>query len=362
MSLTQSKSINNKERDFKNSNVIEYELLKSYIFFNNAVLIKHKIKKESFKTLSEKPELEKFRIESAKLEKAEIKDIELALLDELIQDFAPEIAHIYQIREDESEEQQIKTGRLHENRILGIVLKFYLEGKKKITTGEVEKEYKKYFKEIARSTISTYLNMLKKESTLYKERDGRVVYYIFYEDPPIGIKPFWFTRIFCIIPAYFDRAIYFSKLYHDAGKYVELYTRDFSNRDMDILLRNFKFLTGLIVLNIFKNRSSKCILCQFSKREMYNNLKELIQIAIKDRSDILPEEMAEFLFEKYSEIPMFNGINIVGEDTREEIIKKIFKYANDYKKDLEFQIMVSNRRQDLRLKQKEALESQNQKS
>ncbi|MHA1292892.1 MAG: BlaI/MecI/CopY family transcriptional regulator [Promethearchaeota archaeon] len=105
--------------------------------------------------------------------------LELESLDKVIQEFAPEVADIYSIREDESEEQQIKTGRLHENRILGIILKFFLEGKKKVTTGEVENEYKKYFKDIARSTISTYLNMLKKESTLYKERDGRIVYYIF---------------------------------------------------------------------------------------------------------------------------------------------------------------------------------------
>ncbi|MFX1388149.1 MAG: hypothetical protein ACFE9M_13105, partial [Promethearchaeota archaeon] len=126
--------------------------------------------------MSEKSEIEKLLIEGAKLEAIEITDSELKLIDEVIQEFAPEIAFLYQIREDESEEQQIKTGRLHENRILGIILKFYLDGKKKITTGEVEQEYRRYFKEIARSTISTYLNMLKKESTLYKERDGRIVY------------------------------------------------------------------------------------------------------------------------------------------------------------------------------------------
>ena len=50
---------------------------------------------------------------------------ELKILNEAIQKFAPEVADIYHIREDESEEQQIKTGRLHENRILGIILKFF---------------------------------------------------------------------------------------------------------------------------------------------------------------------------------------------------------------------------------------------
>ena len=99
---------------------------------------------------------------------------------ENIHEIAPELLNVYNVREDESEEQQIKTGQLHENRILGIMLKFYLEGRKKVTTRDVELEYKKFYKDIARSTVSTYLNILKKEGTLSKERDGRLVYYIFF--------------------------------------------------------------------------------------------------------------------------------------------------------------------------------------
>lgn len=308
--------------------------------------------------MSENSNIEDFDIEIDKLDSIQIEDSELLIIDKVIQEFAPEIAYLYHIREDESEEQQIKTGRLHENRILGIILKFYLEGKKKITTGEVEHEYKKYFKEIARSTISTYLNMLNKESTLYKEREGRVVYYIFYEDPPKGIKPFWFTRIFCIVPAYFERAMYFADLYFRAEKFVGQYIAKFRSGDKNILTRNFKFLIGLIIINIFKNRSSKCVLCQFSKREMYGKLEELMSVAIKDRTDVLPEEMLEILIGKYSEIPMFDGIYIKGEMGDVDIIENILKFAVDYKKDLDFQIMVSDRRKTLRLKQKEALESQ----
>jgi len=308
--------------------------------------------------MSEISEIEKLLIEGAKSEGSEISDSELKLIDKVIQDYAPEIAYLYQFREDESEEQQIKTGRLHENRILGIILKFYLEGKKKITTGEVEEEYKRYFKEIARSTISTYLNMLKNESTLYKERDGRVVYYIFYKDPPIGIKPFWFTRIFCIVPAYFDRAIIFSKLYINAKKYVQQYNSIYGDGNKELIFRNFKFIIGLIVLNIFKNRSSKCVLCQFSKREVYNKLEELIGVAVKDRSDVLPEELLEDVIKKYSEIPTFDGIDIKREEIENDITREILRCAEMYKKDLDFQIMVSIRRKDLRLKQKLALEDQ----
>ena len=308
--------------------------------------------------MSEKSEIERLISEGAKLEGSEITDSKLKLIDKVIQNFAPEIAYLYQIREDESEEQQIKTGRLHENRILGILLKFYLEGKQRITTGEVEEEYKRYFKEIARSTISTYLNMLKKESTLYKEREGRVVYYIFYENPPKGIKPFWFTRIFCIVPAYFHRAMIFSNLYVNAEKYIQQHTSIYENIDENILIRNFKFIVGLIILDIFKNRSSKCVLCQFSKREIYNKLEELIDIAVKDRSDVLPEDLVENIVKTNSEIPMFGGINIKSEDLESKIPKEILRCAEAYKKDLDFQIMVSIRRKDLRLKQKLVLEEQ----
>jgi len=179
---------------------------------------------------------------------------ELKVLDNVVRDFAPEVAHLCQFREDEAEEQQTMTGRLHENRILGIILKNYLEGKTKITTAEVEEEYKKYFKEIARSTTSTYLNMLKKESTLYTERDGRIAYYVFHEHPPTGIKPFWFTRIFCIVPAYFHRSLHFSNLYINAEKYVQQYINDNGKGDKNLILRNFKFITGLIIINIFTHR------------------------------------------------------------------------------------------------------------
>ena len=309
--------------------------------------------------MSENSKVKDFILDSRQFESIQITDSELSIIDDVIQDFAPEIAFMYQIREDESEEQQIKTGRLHENRILGIILKFYLEGKKKITTGEVEHEYKKYFKEIARSTISTYLNMLKKESTLYKERDGRIVYYIFYEDPPKGIKPFWFTRIFCIVPAYFERALYYADLYLTAEKYVDQYIAKFHGGEKKILIRNFKFLIGIIIINIFKNRSSKCVLCQFSKREMYGKLEEMISIAVKDRSDVLSEDLQEILVGKYGEIPMFNGIYIEGEKCEEDVVESILKFADDNRKDLEFQIMVSSRRTSLRLKQKEILEKEN---
>ena len=228
-----------------------------------------------------------------------------------------------------------------------------MKEKKKITTGEFEAEYKRYFKEIARSTISTYLNILKKNSTLDTKRDGRIVYYFFKVKPPMVIKPFWFTRIFCVVPAYFNRALFFSNLYINAEKSIHESFYNHGSKDIGILIRNYKFITGLIILNIFKNRSSKCVFCLFSKKEIYKVLEERVNIAINDRSDVLPEDLIKTLIEKCSEIPIFNRADIYDDN---DINTEISRCANLYKKDLDFQIMVSLRRKDVRLKQKIVLE------
>lgn len=275
----------------------------------------------------------------------EITELTIYILEKVIHEIAPELFNVYNIREDESEEQQIKTGQLHENRILGIMLKFYLEGIKKVTTRDVELEYKKFYKEIARSTVSTYLNILKKEGTLSKERDGRLVYYIFFEDPPNDISPFWFTRLFCVDPAYFYRAIYFSSLYSIADIIIKKHMK---KGNFDEIVDCFRYLTGIIILYILKNRSLKCILCQFGKQERYNNLLEEINSAIKDRTDVLPSELQEILIKKYAEIPNFGGFHFEDSEKEIEMIENLISLANQYKKDMEFQTMVLNRRIDTR--------------
>jgi hypothetical protein len=279
----------------------------------------------------------------------EITELTIYILEKVIHEIAPELLNVYNIREDESEEQQIKTGQLHENRILGIMLKFYLEGRKKVTTRDVELEYKKFYKNIARSTISTYLNVLKKEGTLSKERDGRLVYYTFFEIPPVDISPFWFTRLFCVDPAYFHKAIYFSSLYSIADVIVKKHMK---KGNFDEIVEWFRYLTGIIILYVLKNRSEKCILCQFGKQERYSDLLESINSAIKDRTDVLPSELQEILIKKYAEIPNFGGYPF--EDNTEEIekIEQLISLANQYKKDMEFQTMVLNRRVNTRASEK----------
>ena len=279
----------------------------------------------------------------------EITELNIYILEKIIHEIAPELIDIYNIREDESEQQQIKTGRLHENRILGIMLKFFLEGKKKVTTREVESEYKKFFKDIARSTISTYLNILKRESTLYKERDGRLVYYILREDPPLDTSSFWFTRLFCVDPAYFYRAIYFSSIYSIAEIIVKTYmTKGVFNE----IVESFKYLIGIIILYILKNRSSKCVFCQFSKQESYKDLLETINSALKNRTDVLPGELQETLKTNYAELPSFGGSWISDEEKEVKIIKQLIKYAIQYKKDMEYQAMVLDRRINTRVHEK----------
>jgi hypothetical protein len=277
------------------------------------------------------------------LERLKISELNIYILEKFIQEFVPEISEIYNVREDESEEQQVKTGRLHESRILGIMLKFYLEGKKRVTTRDVEFEYKKYYKQIARSTVSTYLNMLKSESTLYKERDGRVVYYILSEEPPQDLSAFWFTRLFCIDPPYFFRAIYFASLFSIAERIVENYS---TNGDTEKLVYNLKYILGILILLILKKRADKCVKCQFGKAQKYNELITTLENALKERSDVLSDELMDTLKICYAEIPIFGGLNL--EEKEVKMIEDLLEFSNKYRKDIEFQTMVLNRRLDLK--------------
>jgi hypothetical protein len=83
-----------------------------------------------------------------------------------------------------------------------------------------------------------------------------------------------------------------------------------------------------------------------------------MSIAVKDRSDVLPEEFLEDI-DKFSELAVFNGFDVERDEVDKEIAKKMLRYADLYKKDLDFQVMVSLRRKDLRLKQKLAMEEEN---
>ncbi len=153
----------------------------------------------------------------------------------------------------------------------------------------------------------------------------------------------------------------FSNLYFKAEKFVQEYINEYGHGDKELLIRNFKFIIGLIVLKILMNRTAKCVDCQFSKRGIYKKLGEMINLAIKDRSDVLPGELAVDVIDKHSEIPIFKGTDLREDQLTNGIVKEIVKSADMFKKDLDFQIMVSSRRKDSRLKQIKAIEEESQK-
>lgn len=96
--------------------------------------------------------------------------------------------------------------------------------------------------------------------------------------------------------------------------------------------------------------------CQFSKREFYEKLEEIITDAIKDRSDVLPDELVKNLIDKLSDIPTFNGTSITNETVKKNICLEIFRNADLYIKDIDLQIKVSIPRKKIRLKQKKVSE------
>ncbi|MHA1339830.1 MAG: BlaI/MecI/CopY family transcriptional regulator [Promethearchaeota archaeon] len=274
-------------------------------------------------------------------------DIEDSLnsLNKLIKEYAPEIYNVWSIRNDIFEDQGIKTGRMHENHILGIIMKHYLEDKSELTTADIEEEYTIYFRKIARSTVSTYLNQLEKEGLLYKKREGRLMKYHFNIEPPSNINPFWIVRNFCLLPAYFSRAGYLAKLYFNPPKKSEKYEKE------------RLFLIGLAVLIILKNRHEKCYMCQFGLKSYYRTVKEKFDLYIKERVDVLPEDLRNYIMISLGELPLFGGI-IINKDNLADINNKLIDLTDRAHSDIEFQISVSKRRQQVHLERLKKYENQ----
>ena|SRR5271157_532454 len=266
----------------------------------------------------------------------------LERLDQVIGEFAPEVADVWQDRYDVAEDEGTKTGRLHENRILGLKLRFAQIGEEKTTTFDLESEYELFFKKIARSTVSTYLNQLVKDGVLAKERDGRVVYYLFSVAPPREVAPFWFVRNFCTTPAYLARTAAFGTLYRNIAQ----------GKRASTAAQSQQFLIGLVILRLLFKRFEKCFLCQFGTKSAYRRVRDVFEQAINDRQDVLPENLRDYLYNELGELPIFGGVQL--QDNYEDITKNLEVFAEQYRQDIEFQIMVSQRRQELRLKQKTA--------
>jgi DNA-binding transcriptional ArsR family regulator len=267
-------------------------------------------------------------------------------IDKVIQEYAPEVKEVWIERKDTSEDQGIRTGRLHENHILGIIVKHHLETVPEITTTDIEEEYEISFKKIARSTVSTYLNQLEKENVLYKKRDGRNVQYLFQIPPASNMQPFWFVRNFCLLPSYFSRAALLAQLYLHPPKEHDKYEAE------------RKFLIGLSILTVLKNRTEKCYLCQFGLKQFYQSTTEQFESFIKERIDVLPEELRNFILFELGELPCFGGI-VISPLKTEELYQKILDFVERYHSDIEFQMSVSKHRQNVHLKRMEDSQSTN---
>ncbi|MBY8988716.1 MAG: hypothetical protein KGD61_09700, partial [Candidatus Lokiarchaeota archaeon] len=70
------------------------------------------------------------------------------------------------------------------------------------------------------------------------------------------------------------------------------------------------------------------------------------------RTDVLPTELQEILFKKYAEIPNFGGYHYEDSDKELKMIEQLITLANQYKKDMEYQTMVLNRRINSRVSEK----------
>lgn len=268
---------------------------------------------------------------------------DLELLKKVIKEYSPEIYDVFDSQRETGEEDGSKTGRQHENHILGIILanEFKDDVEGQITTTGIETEYELYFKKIARSTVSTYLNQLDKEGVLTKRREGRTVFYLLKQKPPSGIHPFWIIRNFCTLTPYFYRAIIFGKFYDKISKLEK------NNINEAIM-----FLLGLSILLTLRSRVLCCLMCQFAVKDDYRDMRDEFDLNIKNRSDVLPEEIMKYL-NHLAELPIFNGFPALNENKYDVIIEKLKELAERYSQDIDFQCSVAKRRKEIRLKQLE---------
>lgn len=218
-------------------------------------------------------------------------------------------------------------GRVHENHLLGIFLWFYDVKKEDITTERLGEEYEKFFQNVSRSTISTYLNQLEKQGVLSKTRKGKEVFYQLAHEPPSSVHPIYIVRNFCVLPSYLCRASFFARTLR-------------IDRE-----ENLRFLLELVNFSLLKNRIEKCTLCPFAVKEEIEKMLEPIATAYRHKTELLPKELLQYINTQLGELTVFGGTGIMGRWAT--IVGTLMNMAQNYKKEIKFQREVLERREKL---------------
>ncbi len=239
----------------------------------------------------------------------------------------PSIAGIWKKIMEISESKNVMLGRVHENHLLGIFLWFYVIKQEEITTERLEEEYTKFYQQVSRSTISTYLNQLEKQGILFKRRQGKQVFYKLAYDPPTNIHPIYLVRNFCVLPSYLCRSSFFARTLR-------------IDRE-----ENLRYLLELVNLCLIKNRLEKCILCPYAIKKENMKAHERISDIFRSKSELLPKELINYMDRELGELFVFGGTSIIGRWPT--ISGKLMNYVQTYKKEVKFQREVLIRREKL---------------
>ncbi|TFF89198.1 MAG: hypothetical protein EU549_01425 [Promethearchaeota archaeon] len=245
-------------------------------------------------------------------------------IKEYIKTYEPWISEEWQICINNDKNNR----KLSEKRILGLLFLF-----KKLSTERTVELYNKWFEELSRSTISYYLNGLYKGKVLKKEKDGKKAFFYFNDIARINkANPFWFTKNICPIPRYLYRIAYFARFLYTAKP-----------------KKHIEFTLKMIQLNTFNKMFEKCLYCRFSDHKKISEIKRKLNDILENKTNYLSSLMQKYT-ENYSELHLFDGYQILSKIGGERIPNKIIEFANKNKEEIEYQMKLNKKIDEIRNK------------